>query len=125
MKNFRSNPLKNPKGLYSLDFDYDNGDDGKEETMSDYIEELDDVIASVVEVVKEIEDGMELANIGTVIKKTKKKSIKNSDTLLRDAIMVAVGKGKLKIRKNPPNQLLLELPATGRIENGGREGYNG
>ena len=81
--------------------------------------------ASVVEVVKEIEDRMEPANIGTVIKNTKKKSIKNSDTLLRDAIMVAGGKGKLKIRKNPPNQLLLELPATGRIENGGKEGYNG
>ena len=76
--------------------------------MNDYVEELEDAMDSVIEVVREFEDEGELANIGMVIKKAKKKDIKTSSTLLRDAVMVAVGKGKLKIRKNPPNQLLLE-----------------
>ena len=82
--------------------------DVEEKEMNDYVEELEDAIDSVVKVVRELEDEGELANIGMVIKKTKKKNIKNRNTSLRDAIMVAVGEGKLKIRKNPPNQLLLE-----------------
>ena len=44
------------------------------------------------------------------IKKGKDKGISNSDTLLRDVIISAGGKGKLKIRRSPPNQLLLEVP---------------
>ena len=78
--------------------------------MSDYIKELDDVISSVVNVINELQDEGELAKIGGVIKITKERGIINSNTLLRDAIMVAGGKGKLKIQKNPPNQLLLKLP---------------
>lgn len=87
--------------------------EGKGEKMSDYIEELDDVVDAVIELVKELKDKGEPANIGRVIKKSKGTS--NSDTLLRDAIMAAGGKGKLKIRRNPPNQLLLELPPSLKI----------
>ena len=78
--------------------------------MSDYIEELDGVVDAVVKVIKELEGKGEPVNIGVVIKKSKDKGIDNSATLLRDGIMAAGGKGKLKIRKNPPNQLLLESP---------------
>lgn len=78
--------------------------------MSDYIDGLDGVVDAVVKLVKEIENKGEPTNIRGVIKKGKDKSISNSDTLLRDAIMAAGGKGKLKIRKTPPNQLLLESP---------------
>ena len=83
--------------------------------MNDYINELDTLIDSVVEVVKELESEGEPANIGVVIKKTKEKNIGGRDTLLRDAIMAAGGKGKLKIRRSPPNQILLELPPSGKV----------
>jgi hypothetical protein len=78
--------------------------------MSDYIEELDHIVDGVVKLVKELEDKGKPTNIRGVIKKGKDKGISNSDTLLRDVIISAGGKGKLKIRRSPPNQLLLEVP---------------
>ena len=78
--------------------------------MIDYVKELDAVVDLVVEIVEELEDNEETANIVGVIKKAKERNRGNGNTLIRDAIMTAGGRGKLKIRRIPPNQYLLELP---------------
>jgi len=49
-------------------------------------------------------------NIGELIEKAKKANVSKSNTILRDAIMSAGGKRKLKIELMKPKQLLISIP---------------
>jgi hypothetical protein len=80
--------------------------------MSDYVHELEEEFDVVIKVIKEVKDEDGEAHITSVIEKLKKEnkiSSKWNDKKKRDAIMVAAGKGILRIVKRPPNQLVIDL----------------
>ena len=72
--------------------------------MTDYIKELNEIENKLV---KFLEDKQTQMNIGELLKEAKKAGINNSITTLRDAVMSAGGKKKLKIESMKPKQLLI------------------
>jgi len=89
--------------------------------MIDYVEEIEkdfEIIIKVVKDVKKEEGDAHITSVMEKLKKTEEIGSKWSDKKKRDAIMVAAGKGKLKIIRKPPNQLVIELMEGDKYENG-------
>ena len=75
--------------------------------MTDYIKDLNKVEDKIVKLLEEQERPH--INIGELLEKAKKAGINKSKTTLRDAIISAGAKKKLKIEAMKPKQLLISV----------------
>mgnify|MGYP000120728687 CR=1 FL=1 len=80
--------------------------------MVEYVNELDGLIDKVVKIVEEFKSEGKNTNITKVIRRIKEKNICDT-TLARDVIIWAACKGRLTIKRVPPNQLVLDTPQNG------------
>jgi hypothetical protein len=79
----------------------------------DYVKILDEIENKIVNLLRH---GDQPINIGELIEKAKKADVSKSDTIIRDAIMCAGGKGKLKIELIKPKQLLISIARKEEVE---------
>jgi cell division septum initiation protein DivIVA len=75
--------------------------------MTDYIKELEEIENKLVEFLREKQDSK--MNITELLEKAEKAGINKGKTILRDAIISASAKKKLKIEMMKPKQLLISL----------------
>jgi hypothetical protein len=76
--------------------------------MSDYMKTLENIGDKIVELLLTAENHE--MYLLALIDKAKKAGICKSKATLRDAIMAAACKKKLKVEERPPNQLMVLLP---------------
>ena len=76
--------------------------------MSDYMKRLERVEGKIVELLLAVENHE--MNLLALINKANQAGISESKAALRDAIMAAASKKKLKVEERPPKQLIVRLP---------------
>ena len=76
--------------------------------MPDYMKTLENIGDKIVELLLTVENHE--MYLLALIDRAKEAGIGESKATLRDAIMAAAGKKKLKIEERPPKQLMVGLP---------------
>lgn len=75
--------------------------------MSDYMKTLEDIGDKIVELLLTVENHE--MYLLALIDRAKAAGIGETKAALRDAIMAAAGKKKLKVEERPPRQLMVRL----------------